>query len=181
MTDQPTYLTIRVDWLTSVPAFLSGLTDSQTYPTIYPYWNLCIVIVLSAAYQCMFITLLHIRTDSLLPLFCLLFIISVYLSGPTDYLSGRLTDQHPVTYVYIFGLTAFQSDWPSCLCSYPAYLSGLTSNLHICLPICAICLPFLPYISRLTNWPMYLSTSLGWLLPNLPVGADWPTNIPVYL
>ena len=34
-----------------------------------------------------------------------------------------------------------------------AYLSELTQK-HFCLP-------FLPYISRLTNWPKYLSTSLG--------------------
>ena len=36
-------------------------------------------------------------------------------------------------------------------------------------------------LSRLTKWPTYLSTSLGWLLPNLPIGADWPTDIPVYV
>ena len=139
MTDQPTYLTIRVDWLTSVPAFLSGLTDSQTYPTIYPYWNLCIVSVLSAAYQSMLIAHFHIRTDSLLPLY------SAYLSGPTDYLSGP-TDWPTSCYlrIYIFGLTAFQSDWPSCLCSYPAYLSGLTSDLHICLSVWADSETFLP-------------------------------------
>ena len=138
ITDQPTYLTIRVDWPTNIPAFLSGLTDSQTYPTIYPYWNLCTVSVLSAAYQCMLITHLQIRTDSLLPSY------STYLSSYLPTYQGRLTDQHPVTYVYIFGLTAFQLDWPSCLCSYPANLSGLTTDIHICLPIWADSETFLP-------------------------------------
>ena len=132
MTDQPTYLTLRVDWLTNTPAFLSGLTDWQTYPTIYPYWNVCIVswLPVHAYYPPSYKGWL---TSAFL--FCLLIIISAYLSSylPTyqgwlTTYQGRLTDHHPVTYVYIFGLTAFQSDWPSCLCSYPAYLSGLTTD-----------------------------------------------------
>ena len=182
ITDQPTYLTIRLDWPTNIPALLSGLTDSQTYLTIYPYWNLCIASVLSAAYQCIcIITHLHIRTDSLLPsefLFYLLIIISAYLSGPTDWpascylrifiwadcLSVRLT----IMPVYLSCIPA----WVNYRHTYmPTYLSWLKH----------FCLHFLPYISRLTNWPTYLSTSLGWLLPNLPIGADWPTDIPVYL
>ena len=141
MTDQPTYLIIWVDWLINIPSFLSGLTDWQTHLTIYPYWNLCIVSVLSAAYQCLYKDWLI--SAWLLPSYFASWVLPTYhhtclsilptYQGRLTAYQGRLTDQHHVTYVYIFGLTAFLSDWPSCLCSYPAYLSGL----HICLPIWA--------------------------------------------
>ena len=244
MTDQPTYLTIRVDRLTNTPAFLSGLTDSQTSLTIYPYWNLCIVSCLPvhAYYPPSYKDWL---TSAFL--FCLLIIISNYLSELTDYLSGP-TDWPTSCYLRIYIWADCLSVWLtimpvflSCIPVWvnyrptymPTYLSwlrnisaflscltyqgwltdwlaltkltgwGWLTNKYTCLPIRAdsdkkkhaclpiwltilpsytayvseltqkhFCLPFLPYVSRLTNWPMYLSASLGWLLPNLPLGGE---------
>ena len=175
MTDQPTYLTIWVDWPTNIPAFLSGLSDWQTYLTIYPYWFVCIVSVLSAAYQCMPITHLHIRTDWPAFLFCLLIIISAYLSClpiRADWLPIRadwLTNTLLPTYIYLGWL-------PFSLIDHHAYVP----RLHTCLvnyrPT------YMPtYVSWLINISAFLSclTYQGWLTDQrtcLPAWADWLTK-----
>ena len=146
MTDQPTDLTIWVDWPTNIPSFLSGLTAWQTHLTIYPYWNLCIVSVLSAAYQCLYKDWL---TSAFL--FCLLSsaylssylpIYPAYLSGPTDCLTGP-TD-----------CLSGPTDWPT--------------SCHLCIYIWADCLlvwlTIMPvFLSCIPVWPTYMPTYLSWL------------------
>ena len=164
MTDQQTYLPtcIRVDWPTIIHTFLSGLTDWQTYLTIYPYWNLCIVSVLPAAYQCMLITYLHIRADWLLLsdsayLSSYLPIYPAYLSGPTDCLSEP-TDWPTSCYLRIYIWTnwlpfmlVFLSCVPVWVNYRPTYMPTYLDWLR----------RISAFLSCLTNWPTYLSTSLG--------------------
>ena len=136
MTDQHTWLSGLTDRLTYPPFFLGWLTDKHTW--LSTRTEICVLSVC-----CQLLTSAYISTDWLLPSYFASWVLPTYhhicLSILPTY-QGRLTDQHPVTYVYIFGLTAFWSDWPSCLCSYPAYLSGLL----ICLPIWADSETFLP-------------------------------------
>ena len=192
LTDWPIYLSIRNYWPTNIPDYPAWLTDQHTRPSIWADWltnipdylPLLKFVYCQCVVSCLPVHLyypLHIRTDSLLPsefLFYLLIIISAYLSGPTDWPAS--------CYLCIY-------IWADCLSVrliiMPVYLSCIpvwVNYRHTYMPtylswLKHFCLHFLPYISRLTNWPTYLSTSLGWLLPNLPIGADWPTDIPVYL
>ena len=87
LTNQHTSLSIRVDWPTNIPDYISGMTDQPTYLTIWVDWPTNIPAFLSG--------LTDWQTN-----------LIIY---PYWYLctyQGQLTNQHPVTYEYIFGLTA---------------------------------------------------------------------------
>ena len=145
LTDRPIYLSIWSYWPTNKPDYPAWLTDQHTRSPIWADWltNIPDYLPLLKFVYCQCVVS-GLPVHAYYPPSYKDWLTSAYLSSYLPTYQGQLTDQHPVTYVYIFGLTAFQSDWPSCLCSYPAYLSGLTTDIHICRPIWADSETFLP-------------------------------------
>ena len=189
LTDWPIYLSIWNYWPTNIPDYPAWLTDQHTRPSIWADWLTNIPdhlrLLKFVYYQCV-VSCLPVHPyyppsykDWLTSafLFYLLMVISAYLSGLTDW----PTSCYLRIYIWADCLSVRLTIMPVFLSCIPVWVNYRHTYMPTCLNWLHFCLHFLPYISRLTNWPTYLSTSLGWLLPNLPIGADWPTDIPVYL
>ena len=84
LTNQHTSLSIRVDWPTNIPDYIYGMTDQPTFLTIWVDWPTNIPTFLSDWQT----------------------YLTIYPFWDLCTYQGQLTNQYPVTYEYIFGLTA---------------------------------------------------------------------------